>query len=146
MIRDLIRAAKGRIMALCTASCSCGTKTPEVSCHNQKCHFRLAMESADAIDAIDAALNGPGQESIVAAAIKWHDLLMTLPAPARHADIFDMINRHQLSPEIVLFGRSGFLSSSGRFVDRKLAAVIAHQAGQIDCPAPLDHLSTQDLW
>ena len=98
MIRDLIRAAKDRIMALCTASCNCGTKTPEVSCHHEKCRFRLAMESADAIDAIAAALNGPGQENIVAAAINWHDLLMTLPAPARHADIFDMINKLQLSP------------------------------------------------
>ncbi len=53
-------------------------------------------------------------------------------------------NQHQVvrvenSPK-----HQGFLTSTGRFVDREAAAIIAHAAGQIS--EPLKRLHSEDMW
>lgn len=91
-------------------------------------------------------------ETIVAAANLYgtrgtHDpravpVIVSAPPPARHHNLFwPMWPRH---PD-----ESGFITSTGRFVDREEGLRIAKDAGQplIDHPSRHDtHLFSEDLW
>ena len=82
-------------------------------------------------------------ERIVAAAIMdEHGLIYTRPRPARHHDCYFPSCEQQ--PIIC-----GFLTSDGRFVDRRIGRQIAVAAEQI-LPNALPHhhpiLCSEDLW
>lgn len=64
-------------------------------------------------------------ERIVSAAIKYNGLILSLERPARHHDII-----HKFV-SFVGSGEQGFLTSDGRFVDRKEARGISEEADQI---------------
>lgn len=90
-------------------------------------------------------------ERIVAAAIKSGALIAHMPAPYRHHDIIS-----KLPFGYTLGGEQGFLTSAGRFVDRREAKRIAQAANQIiasekdakGVPFKRNHpdLFSEDLW
>lgn len=85
-------------------------------------------------------------ERIVAAAIQIDGVTLSLPQPARHAQVMHSVEAFSES----WFGREtqGFLTSEGRFVNRVEAKQIAHRAGQEIIradPHPRDAFS-EDFW
>ena len=89
-------------------------------------------------------------ERIVSAAVMHRGLPHTVPAPGRHHHVLAVL-RDKFPCDVPWFGEQGFMTDSGRFVDRNEAAVIAVAAGQI-IPAPhqgngpVTHLFSEDLW
>ena len=66
-------------------------------------------------------------ERIVAAALQIKGFTISLPQPARHGQLFAVIDEHiSLERAIV----QGFLTSEGRFVTRVQAKHIAFRSGQ----------------
>lgn len=66
--------------------------------------------------------------SIVAAALRVGDLVLSLPRPARHHHIFHSADTAGLSR---CHFNQGFLTSDGRFVEREEARRIAEAANQL---------------
>lgn len=87
-------------------------------------------------------------ETIVAVAIKVDKDVYTLPAPATHQDVCDLICKKDASLlQRPHYHCEGFLTSENRFVNRYDAAQIARRAKQIINPNYLsDILYTEDLW
>ena len=95
------------------------------------------------------------QERIVAVAIRWKGVNHTLPPPARHPNvIWRMRDELGLPIEAVSPANQGFLTNTGRFVDRIEACRIAVAADQIIKSSgglimkthPLEMLFSEDLW
>lgn len=84
-------------------------------------------------------------ERIVSAAIHLGGLVLSLPSPARHHSLMrPAVENLDLKPG---FGIQGFLTSTGRFVNRKEAFFIANEANQITVKTgPADELYSEDLW
>lgn len=81
---------------------------------------------------------------IAAAAIKFRGKVYHLPAPNRHHHIIAYIrNLHETA---VTQEVQGFLTNSGKFLDRKEAARIAIAAGQIKALRWPPNLYSEDLW
>lgn len=86
-------------------------------------------------------------EKIVAAAIRYGDLCISMPAPNRHHHIlrgfFALTNS-----TVTTLADQGFLTSTGRFVDRVEGRAIALREGQIKDVEILHsrHLFSEDLW
>lgn len=83
-------------------------------------------------------------ERIISVAISAFGLISSLPAPARHHDVlrklFDL-------KELALPGETqGFLTNTGRYVNRRDAAVIALGAGQTEKLISPPELYSEDLW
>jgi len=108
---------------------------------------------------------GTGPETIVAAAIRiavpkemaqetWNGepvypayVTVSAPPPARHPNIMQPM--FEVTGRTVGANDQGFLTSSGRYVDRIEALAIAIAAGQpfIDHPSRCSHkLYSEDLW
>lgn len=83
-------------------------------------------------------------ETIVSVGIRQHDLLISLPAPARHGDVLKLL--HLASGAIVAPQDQGFLTNTGRWVDRTEGAAIAIAAGQIEALKWPPYLYSEDLW
>ena len=83
-------------------------------------------------------------EQIIAVAIHQFGVILSLPSPARHHSIIR--NAHEgFNPPIT--GEQGFLTSTGRFVNRRDAWVIAQNAEQmIAHTGPERELYSEDLW
>jgi len=80
-------------------------------------------------------------ETIEAVAIEFEFFVWTLPRPARHHDVIaERKRRNGLTGS----GRQGFVTNTGRFVDRGAAAHIAYCAGQIK--EPKAQLFSEDVW
>lgn len=78
---------------------------------------------------------------VVSAAIMQNGRLWTLPVPARHHALIQLMAKDGVH---CLQESQGFLLSDGRFVVRKAAAMVAYYAGQIDeIPSTL---TSEDLW
>lgn len=85
-------------------------------------------------------------ETIVAAAICSGDRTWSLPAPARHCHVIAVVRRDYLtSPADVCCYNQGFLTSTGRFVDRYEALEVARAAKQVDKILG-SVLTSEDLW
>jgi hypothetical protein len=83
-------------------------------------------------------------EFIVATAIRQGDQLYTLPKPARHDDVRMFMKSKGISPKV---GEQGFITNTGRFVDRREGAQIALSSGQIKALKFQKHeLFSEDLW
>jgi hypothetical protein len=85
-------------------------------------------------------------EEIACASIKFADIgVLSLPAPARH--------HHIMWTRLMIIGTpmhncvQGFLTTSGRFVDRKEGLQIAIKRGQIVKKHPMyEELYSEDMW
>lgn len=88
-------------------------------------------------------------ETIVRSAIlhRTDGLPVSLPHPARH---FHLLNALRASGCHCLIGPEdqGFITSTGRFVDRTEARVIAVAAGQVNTEETYQphHLFSEDVW
>lgn len=84
-------------------------------------------------------------EIIVRAAIKSDDgAIYSVPQPGRHHNIIAlMVDIGHSKP---IRGVQGFVTSSGKFVDRREAAKIAFESGQIKKETQPITLYSEDLW
>lgn len=88
-----------------------------------------------------------GRETIVAAALCRNGLIYTMPKRARHGDIIRHVDvNHGATHNPFLPDEQGFITSTGRFVSRRVAAGVAIDAGQIDSPQWGAELYSEDLW
>jgi hypothetical protein len=83
-------------------------------------------------------------ERIVAAAVMFHGINCVLPPPARHHTILHAI--HALNEEVIGPNEQGFVTDTGRWVDRLEAAKIALAAGQLNALHSPPWLFSEDLW
>lgn len=84
-------------------------------------------------------------ERIVAAAIRYGDAVYTVPPPGRHHNVCHLMAAAGLEPETMR--DQGFVTSTGRFVDRHQAAIIARSAQQLLRKTnPTDLLFSEDVW
>lgn len=88
-------------------------------------------------------MSDDAKERIVAVAVRHKGLVVMLPQPARHADVLRPL--FAITKEHVQADDQGFLTSSGRFVERREATRVAFAAGQIAVPRCGD-LFSEDLW
>lgn len=91
----------------------------------------------------------PDQERIIRAAVRWRGGVWSLPKPKRHGDIgmlmFEMFGHNTPGMD----GEQGFMTSQGRFVDRKIGRRIAVASGQYgdgEGPPHPEQLFSEDLW
>lgn len=87
-------------------------------------------------------------ETIVAAALKVDNLIVSAPPPARHHTLlFALHNTYGKRGPRVGPSDQGFVTSAGRFVQRDEAARLAVAAGQILKPKfQPNALFSEDLW
>ena len=87
---------------------------------------------------------------VVAVAIKYNELLFSLPAPARHHNVlhkmFLPLGEGGLGLNKSLPHEQGFLSSSGNFLSRTDAAQLALLNGQVSKLIVPPNLYSEDLW
>lgn len=84
-------------------------------------------------------------ETIVSVAISAYGLVFMLPPPARHHTVMTKI--HEFNSEIQVNPKGqGFLTSKGRYVGRRDAALIAKSSGQVDQLIAPPELFSEDLW
>lgn len=88
-----------------------------------------------------------GAETITRAAVRIPGSFYSVPAPGRHSDVV-RVAREDGYTGAVGGSRQGFLTSTGRFVDRKEAHRIASAAGQIvkRCGGDAETLYSENLW
>ena len=90
------------------------------------------------------------KERIIAAAIQVEGMTLSLPLPARHGQVLQAALNMHLPDYMVTPACQGFLTSTGRFVNRVQAKQIAHMAGQPQLrPEGERHdrdLFSEDLW
>lgn len=86
------------------------------------------------------------RETIVAAAIQYEGVTISLPKPARHGQVLQCAE--QFLPEYAIPAAcQGFLTSTGRFVNRVQARQIAYVAGQNPKTTGNERdLFSEDLW
>lgn len=84
-------------------------------------------------------------ERIVSVAISAFGIVASLPAPARHGDVLRKLWDFN---QTVVVGedRQGFLTNTGRYVNRRDAAAIALAARQVDKLISAPDLYSEDLW
>lgn len=88
-----------------------------------------------------------GAERIVAAAIRQDHQTFALPAPARHWNVMQHMMEtlgEAYSPPHP--ADQGFLTSTGRFIQRDEARYLAVITGQVEKPALDNWLYSEDLW
>ncbi len=87
-------------------------------------------------------------ETIERAAIRYQGTVYSVPRPGRHHNVAHMMNEQGMDTITML--DQGFVTSEGRFVDRKEAAVIAAAAGQLGIVRaktnPVNQLFSEDVW
>lgn len=94
-------------------------------------------------DALQARLDEAKGERITTAAIRHSSgVIVTVERPDRHGDCINFLNRCGLEYKEVL----GFLTSTGRFVDRREAGRIAEANGQGKTRPNCNGLFSEDLW
>jgi hypothetical protein len=89
-------------------------------------------------------------ELIVAAAVEFDGAIISFPRPNRHGNCINWLSHHGLRAEDRRYN-CGFLTNSGRFVDRAEAGRIALASDQ-GSPGgtpennPHMHLYSEDMW
>jgi hypothetical protein len=84
---------------------------------------------------------------VVAAAVQAHGMTFSLPRPARHHDVLHLMHSLGLPDGPSWVTGQGFLLSSGRWVNRRDAWLVAVAAGQLlerDRNGP--ELFSEDVW
>ena len=82
-------------------------------------------------------------ERIIAAAVHWRDSTYAIMPPARHHHVLFALHA-QFPDDIIGPDEQGFVTSTGRFVERPEAKAIAVAAGQTTTTH--SHLFSEDLW
>lgn len=95
--------------------------------------------------AIKARIDGQ-EELIVAAAIRWGDLVVMVERPGRHGNCINQMHFAKL-----VHSDHGFITNKGRFVDRAEAGRIVLASGQgspggTPVSNPNMHLFSEDMW
>lgn len=86
-------------------------------------------------------------ETIAVAALQIDGVTLSMPRPARHHTVFHAIDGWWGHLDYSPPHKQGFVTSEGRFVERKEAAKIAETAGQIiKKHGPKDELFSEDCW
>lgn len=87
-------------------------------------------------------------ERIEAAAIRSLScFVISLPRPARHHDVIAAMRAADFTPTDIHSAAQGFVTSAGRFVNRREGVLIAQAAGQLlRKSAPADELFSEDVW
>jgi hypothetical protein len=86
------------------------------------------------------------KERIIAAAIFFGGIV-SLPPPARHHTIIQTMDRGMhLDGAAVLPQMQGFITSTGRYVNRVEAYYLAYSAGQLISETKGPELYSEDLW
>lgn len=85
------------------------------------------------------------QRGIVAAACRLNDMIISMPAPARHGEVLWAMDAAGLNPALA---DQGFLDHRGLYLGRETAKIVAAQWGQItmECHHGHPELFTEDLW
>lgn len=83
-------------------------------------------------------------ERIVSVAISAFGIIASLPSPARHGDVLRKLA--DFNPIVLGGDCQGFLTNTGRYVNRRDAADIALAAGQTDKLISAPDLYSEDLW
>jgi hypothetical protein len=92
-----------------------------------------------------ASLDNPLVVSIRDCAIRGdHGVIYTLPRPARHHDVIAMMRAQGFTGTIPR--DQGFVLSTGQYVDRVTAGVLAFATGQIKELTSPPNLFSEDLW
>jgi hypothetical protein len=107
--------------------------------------MRRASEAIREVLPVPKATTGV---SIVAAAIKFGEIVISIPRPGRHSGAINKLSAIFNIPKID--GVQGFLTSAGTFVDREMALDLAVKSGQYrpDACPPVGkrELFSEDLW
>lgn len=80
---------------------------------------------------------------ITGVAIKSGDSVYRLPKPHRHMDVLALMKRNGIP---LVPREEGFILSSGKFVDRFRALVIASETGQLNGVGNGKWLNSTDVW
>lgn len=89
----------------------------------------------------------PSAEFIIAAAILVNAVIVTLPPPSRHQNLVLAAETSGIRAGDIEEKHRGFLTSQGRFVDRREALELAYPQNQtFKKPIPHAVLTTEDLW
>lgn len=85
-------------------------------------------------------------ETIIAAAVQY-GATISLPPPARHHTIIQTMDAEMgIDGTVAVPQAQGFLTSTGRFVNRVEGYYLAHAAGQIINGSKGPQLFSEDLW
>ena len=84
-------------------------------------------------------------ERIISAAIHLGGVIISLAPPARHHTLIKHAAEN-LEMKTPILGIQGFLTSTGRFVNRREALHIANEANQSPKPLIGVDLYSEDLW
>lgn len=83
----------------------------------------------------------------MAAAVQYGDVVVMTPRPGRHHHVINAMFAIAGDVAVGAETEQGFLTSDGRFVDRKEGFRIAEEAGQIVTKhGPEDTLFSEDMW
>lgn len=86
-------------------------------------------------------------EKIAAAALQLDDMTISAPPPARHHTLIHAIDKYLPEERLILPTNQGFITNTGRFVNRREAAAIAFEAAQVTkLEWPHAGLHSEDLW
>jgi len=86
------------------------------------------------------------KERIISAAILYGGII-SLPRPARHGDIIATMDQLMgIDGPLATPERQGFITDTGRYVNRVEARNIAWRAGQIISDSKGPQLFSEDLW
>ena len=113
--------------------------------------YRATEDDRDAErEAIEReATAAASKERIIAAAISIEGMTLSLPLPARHGQVLHAAINMHLADHMIHAATQGFLTSTGRFVNRVQAKQIAHLAGQPQMRPEGERtkdLYSEDLW
>jgi len=82
---------------------------------------------------------------IVAAAVRFNGLTISMPAPARHSDILRRL--YDIDPSAAIECQQGFIDRDGDFLDRESAKTLVAVTGQQTIRAThATQLFSEDLW
>ncbi|TPM67433.1 hypothetical protein [Mesorhizobium sp. B2-2-1] len=84
-------------------------------------------------------------ERIISVAMRVGGLVISMPQPARHHTVLHEMDAQGISPFVHPINQ-GFITDTGRFVEREEAVGLAKASGQIDKPRWPPLLYSEDLW
>lgn len=131
-------------------------------CENEICPGEQCRECGLCSDCVErdkqfaiqlASLQPEIMETIEHAAVKVNnyihkeniEVIIHVPNPGRHHHIFWGLDNH-LHKNNSIDRLQGFITSTGRFVDRKEGEVIARASGQLTEPNIGGPMTSEDLW
>jgi hypothetical protein len=89
----------------------------------------------------------PTVEMITRAAIRYESTVYSTTPPGRHHNVIWQMCEAGLPSEACAMQNQGFVTSTGRFVDRYEGFRIAKAAGQLwRSPTPPNMLTSEDVW